>query len=123
MESELLPPKPPRSTGVYTYLGSLGLRTYNKEPHSSRAIFKHGAVLELYRLEILSLFGILLRDEGSILDRGDPKLFDKELDILLQSYGPRIWPKIGEGDRGHLLEPRAGTMYDSDIVYPRDADK
>jgi hypothetical protein len=63
MQSELPPPRPLRSRGVYTHLRSLGLRTYNKEPGTSRAIFKHDAVLELYRLEIPRLFGILLRDE------------------------------------------------------------
>jgi hypothetical protein len=88
-------------------------------PRVTRAIFRHDAVLRLYKLEIPHLFGILLRDEGSILSREDPKLLEEELETLLQTHGPRIWPKIVGGDRQHLLKPQAGTVYESKVVYPR----
>jgi hypothetical protein len=120
MESGSPATKPPRGKGVRVHLTSFGLQSYNKVPGATRAVSRHGAVLRLYKSEIPSLFGILLRDGGSILSRDDPKLFDEELETLLESYGPRIWPNIGEGDRQHHLDPQPGTTYDSEIVYPRD---
>jgi hypothetical protein len=120
MESESPATKPPCGKGVRVHLTSLDLQSYNKVPGATRAVFRHGAVLRLYKSEIPSNFGILLRDGGSILSRDDPKLFDEELETLLESYGPRIWPNIGGGDREHHLDPQPGTMYDSEIVYPRD---
>ncbi|EAT84444.2 hypothetical protein SNOG_08168 [Parastagonospora nodorum SN15] len=105
-----------RGPSVHAELQSLGLRSYTT---SARAVFKHEAVNRLYREELPSLFRILVRDQGSTLDRDDPALFDKELDQLLREYGPLIWP--GEGSRNHLLTARFGTPYESDLVYPRDS--
>jgi len=102
---------------VHAELQSLGLRSYTT---SARAVFKHDAVNRLYREELPSLFRILVRDQGSTLDRDDPVLFDKELDQLLREYGPLIWPGEGEGNRDHLLTAKAGTPYESDLFYPRD---
>jgi hypothetical protein len=107
-------------SSVHKQLAALGLRTYNSAHSHSRATFKYEPIIRLYKLEIPSLFGILCRDEGSILQREDPNLFDKELDKLLEEYGPLIWPKPGEGDRDHLLEARMGSPYEQDLVYPRD---
>ncbi|KAH3981000.1 hypothetical protein HBH51_050050 [Parastagonospora nodorum] len=108
--------KSSRGPSVHAELQSLGLRSYNT---SARAVFKHEAVNRLYREELPSLFRILVRDQGSTLDRDDPALFDKDLDQLLREYGPLIWP--GEGNRDHLLTARVGTPYESDLVYPRDS--
>jgi hypothetical protein len=101
---------------VHAELQSLGLRSYTT---SARAVFKHEAVNRLYTEELPSLFRILVRDQGSTLDRDDPALFDQELDQLLREYGPLIWQ--GEGNRDHLLTARVGTSYESDLVYPRDS--
>jgi hypothetical protein len=111
--------RPIRST-IHKHLEGLGLRTYNNEHHSNRAIFKYKPVIQLYRVELLALVGILCRDEGSVLHREDPELFDDELDKLLEEFGPLIWPKPGEGNRDHLCEAQAGTSYEIDLVYPHD---
>jgi hypothetical protein len=111
---------------VYEYIQRLGLRTYSKEQDDATPIIRHPCfrykpVSQLYQLELTSLFGRLVRDEGLFLDRKDSRLFDKELDDLLQQYGPTIWPAHGEGSRDHLREPQVGTLYPSDLVYPRDS--
>jgi hypothetical protein len=106
--------------GVRTQLKRLGLRAHNAETYTTRAVFKHNAVLRLYKLELPCLFGILPRDEGAILSRQDPQLLDKELEKLLEEFGPLIWPELGEGSREHLLDAQAGTLYESDLIYPRD---
>lgn len=106
---------------VHTEMECLGLRTYNTKTCATRAVFKHSGVLRLYKLELPSLFGVLLRDEGIIISREDPQLFDKELDKLLrEEFGPLIWPEPSKGNREHLLEARFGTLYESDLIYPRD---
>jgi hypothetical protein len=78
-------------------------------------------VIRLYREGLPSLFGILCRDEGSVLSRDDPTLLNAELDQLLQEYGPLIWPHPSEGSRDHLHAAQIGTLYETDFVYPRDA--
>jgi hypothetical protein len=105
---------------VYAESKSLGLRTYNVETYTTRAVCKHNAVLRLYKSELPSLFGILLRNEGTILSRRDPQLFDKELEGIVQEFGPLISPEVGQGSREHLLDVQAGTLYESDLIYPRD---
>jgi len=105
---------------------SLGLQTYGKErtdPTAKirRPLFKHEPLRELYREELTILFNQLLRDDGVTVSRKDPNLFDHELDVLLQEYGPQIWPKPGHGSRDHLLEAKEGTRYTFDIEYPRDS--
>lgn len=95
----------PDTKSVHTELERLGLRVYNRDPTPTRPVFKHHALLRLDRLEISSLFGILLRDEGSVLSREDPNLFDKELDKVLEEFGPLVWPIPGQGSRDHLRQP------------------
>jgi hypothetical protein len=106
--------------GVTELLESLGLRDYGNSNYQARAVFKFEPLLRLYRLEIPSLFGLLLRDEGISLDRADPNLFEADLDELLKEYGPLIWPSPGQGCRDHLLTPDEGSRYTSDLVYPKD---
>ncbi|KAF2111724.1 hypothetical protein BDV96DRAFT_581664 [Lophiotrema nucula] len=114
--------------GVIDYIEALGLRTYGKELEDPkvlvrRPVFKHEDVLRLYRKEIPALFGQLLRDErdgGHTLNRDDPNLFDRELEVLLTELGPRIWPEPGKGDRSHLREPKRDSMYEMELSYPRD---
>jgi hypothetical protein len=110
-----------RRPTVHSALQGLGLRTYNTEPHITRAVFKHDAVIRLYRDGLQSLFGILCRDERLGLSRDDPNLLNAELDQLLQEYGPLIWPHPSEGCRDHLHIAEIGTKYETDFVYPRDA--
>jgi hypothetical protein len=107
---------------VHEQLDRLGLRTYNTAWNNGRVVLKHKAALQLYHQELPSLFGILLRDEGTILSRQDPQLFDKELEELLQEFGPLIWPEVGKGSREHLFDALAGTLYESDLIYPHDCD-
>jgi hypothetical protein len=121
MQSPAKPPKHKRDTGVHAQLKALGLRTCNSEQQPARAVFEAEAVNRLYKHEISALFGILCRDQGTVLDRNDPLLFDKDLDKLLIEFGPLIWPRLGEGDRKHLHEAQAGTTYDTNLSYPRDA--
>jgi hypothetical protein len=40
----------------------------------------------------------------------------------LQEYGPLIWPQPVDGSREHLREAQAGSLYESDLIYPRDVD-
>ncbi|KAF2818982.1 hypothetical protein CC86DRAFT_413360 [Ophiobolus disseminans] len=105
--------------GIHAQLERLGLQTYNeaREGVTTRAIFKYQPVIRLYKLEAPSLFGILERDG---LDRDGPMLFDEELDVLLQKYGPLIRPRPGEASREYLREAQAGTLYETDLVYPCD---
>jgi hypothetical protein len=120
MQSRAKPTEPRRDiVGVHALLKALGLRTYSGD--QARAVFKSEAVKRLYKLGISALFGILCRDEGIVLDRDDPSLFEEELDKLLLEFGPQIWPQPGEGNRTHLHEARAGTAYNTDLWYPRDA--
>ena len=121
MDSRPTLPRPTRSTGVHARLEGLGLQTYNNEQSATRAIFKYKPVIRLYKLEIPALFGVLCRDEGTVLSREDPMLFDEDLDELLQEYGPLVWPVPNGVNRGHLREAQAGTPYGADLVYPRDA--
>jgi hypothetical protein len=110
------------NTGVHALLKALGLRTCNSTGQTqTRAVFESEPVNRLYKHEISALFGILCRDEGTVLDRNDPLLFDKDLDKLLLEFGPLVWPIPGEGDRKHLHEAQPGTPYDTDLLYPRDA--
>lgn len=106
--------------GVTELHESLGFRDYGGSGHRTRAVFHYEPLLRLYKLEVPSLFGRLLRDEGILLDRTDAQLFDAELDELLDEFGPLIWPLPGLGPRDHLLEPNEGSRYTSDLVYPRD---
>jgi hypothetical protein len=110
--------------GVTELHECLGFRDYGESGHRARAVFRYEPLLRLYKLELPRLFGLLLRDERDetkLLDRADPKLFETEMDELLEKYGPLIWPALGEGSREHLLEPKEGTRYTSDLEYPRDS--
>lgn len=106
--------------GVTEILEALGLKDYGTSGHRTRAVFHYEPLLKLYKLEIPSLFGRLLRDEGILLDRADPNLFQVELGELLAEFGPLIWPTPGQASRDHLLKPQKDSRYRSDIVYPRD---
>lgn len=101
--------------GVTGILESLGLKDHGTSGYQARAVFHYEPLLKLYKLEIPSLFGRLIRDEGIFLDRADPNLFQTEL-------GPLIWPLPGQGPRDHLLKPVAESRYTSDLVYPKDKD-
>jgi hypothetical protein len=98
----------------------LGLRTYNQGSNFTRPKFKSDAVCRMYWQDLQRLFGILCRDEGSILSRDDPNLFDTELTSLLEEYGSVVWPVPEEGNRDHLRMPQTDTLYTEDLVYPRD---
>lgn len=102
----------------------LGLQSYGTTPKSRKRpcpVFRYKPVIELYKIELPSLFGLLHRNEGPVHDRNDPRLFDKELETLLTIFGPQIWPEIGHGSREHLRKPQEDTLYTSDLVYPRDS--
>jgi len=122
METPTKLPYVTRATGVYAHLEGLGLQTLNDSSAGvkNRAIFTFQPVIRLYKLKIPALFGVLLRDEA-ILDRDDPKLFDDELETLLREFGPFVWSVPGEGSRDHLRTAQTGTLYVTDIIYPRDA--
>jgi hypothetical protein len=127
MQSRKKPAEIKRDASVHKKLERLGIRTYNNEnPEGARQVFtrpkfKDAVVARLYQENICYLFGVLCRDEGSILSREDPALFDGEFDSLLEEFGPLIWPVQGEGSRDHLLQPQANSMYERELVYPRDA--
>jgi hypothetical protein len=109
--------------GIHDEIEGLGLRVYNNNSSKStttRPVFKDADVLRLYRLEIPALFGILLRDEGSVLNREDPNLFDEELDKVLEEFGPLVWPMPGGGSRDHLRVPQEDTLYTKELFYPQD---
>lgn len=108
--------------GVTEILETLGLKDHSTSRQRTRAVFVYEPLLRLYKLEIPSLFGLLLRDEGTFLDRDDPALFQVELEKLLIEFGPRIWPLPGQGPRDHLLKPSESSLYTSDLVYPKDKD-
>ena len=110
-----------RGPGVYAHIEALGLKTYNDRWRTARAKFKFLPVKRLYTLEIPHYFGILCRDEGTVLSRDDPTLFDQEFDKLLKEYGPLIWPQPHGRNRDHLCDAKAGTLYEADLTYPRDA--
>ncbi|KAH6616638.1 hypothetical protein C7974DRAFT_48612 [Boeremia exigua] len=110
------------SLGVSDILESLGLKDQGTSGYQARAIFHYEPLLRLYKLEIPSLFGLLLRNEGTTLNRADPSLFQVELDKMLVEFGPLIWPSPGHGPRDHLLKPTEGSRYTSDLIYPRDKD-
>jgi hypothetical protein len=116
----IMKPRSDVHVGVHALIRALGLRDYSNRGQS-RVVFESEPVNRLYRLEISALFGILCRDEGIVLNRHDASLFDEELDELLLQFGPPIWPKPGEGDPSHLHEAQAGTAYNTDLWYPRDA--
>lgn len=101
---------------------SLGFKNHGNPSHRTRAVFHYEPLLRLYKLEIPSLFGRLMRDEGILYDRSNPNLFQTELEELLSGLGPLIWPDPGQGPRDHLLEPVEGSRYPSDLIYPRDKD-
>ncbi|EDU51283.1 hypothetical protein PtrSN002B_004993 [Pyrenophora tritici-repentis] len=110
---------------IIHHIESLGLQTFGKErtdptAQVRRPVFKHEALVKLYKTELPVLFGLLLRDDGVTLSRKDPNLFDNELDELLLGYGPQVWPKPGHGSREHLREAKEGTRYSFDVEYPRD---
>lgn len=110
---------------VIDCIEALGLRTFGRELENpkmviKRPVFLHKAVLQLYKIEIPALFGLLLRDEGISLERYDANLFDKELEDILRNLGPKIWPDPRIGKRDHLRQPKKGTLYHSELVYPRD---
>lgn len=112
---------PPRADrGIHEYVELLGLQTYGHEEVKRRPVFRSKPVIELYKTELTLLFGLLHSDQGAAHDRNDPLLFDQELNTLLKTFGPQIWPELGQGSRGHLLKPQVGTLYTSDLVYPRD---
>ncbi|CAO2648042.1 Nn.00g089640.m01.CDS01 [Neocucurbitaria sp. VM-36] len=111
--------------GITEYVELLGLQTYGKERRDPgfarrRPVFSYAPVIELHKLELPALLGLLHRNEGITLDRGDKNLFDEELETLLKKFGPLVWPEPGQGNRDHLRMPQEGTLYTSDIVYPRD---
>ncbi|KAF9697244.1 hypothetical protein EKO04_004786 [Ascochyta lentis] len=106
---------------VSELLETLGLRNHSTSGYQARPVFHYEPLLKLYKLEIPSLFGVLLRDEGVFLDRADPNLFDAELEDLLTELGPLIWPLPGQGLRDHLLNPVKGSRYPADLMYPRDS--
>ncbi|KAH7077600.1 hypothetical protein BKA63DRAFT_489165 [Paraphoma chrysanthemicola] len=110
-----------RGPGVYAHIEALGLKTYNDRYRTARAKFNYLPVKRLYTLEIPHYFGILCRDGGTVLSRDDPTLFDQEFDQLLQEYGPLIWPQPHGRNREHLCDAKAGTLYEADLIYPRDA--
>jgi hypothetical protein len=121
-----MPPSRSRTgTTLLQHIESLGIQTFGKEQEDPtlivrRIVLKSHPLLKLYRVELPVLFGRLLRDEGTVLDRSDPLLFDQELDDLLEEFGPLIWPALGSGNREHLREPRQGTRYTTNLVYPKD---
>ncbi|KAJ8112046.1 hypothetical protein OPT61_g5499 [Boeremia exigua] len=108
--------------GVFEILETLGFKHHSTSVTRRRAIFHYEPLLRLYHIEIPSLFGLLLRDEGIFLDRADPTLFQIELEQMLTELGPLIWPSHGRGRRDHLLQSTEGSRYTSDLVYPRDKD-
>lgn len=101
-------------------LECLGFRDHGSSKPKAQAVYHYKPLFNLYKREIPSLFGRLLRDEGMFLDRADSDLFEVELEGLLQEFGPLIWPGPGQGPRDHLLTPQADSGYTSDLVYPRD---
>ncbi|KAF3036459.1 hypothetical protein E8E12_006055 [Didymella heteroderae] len=78
-------------TGVPETLESLGLKDHGTSGYRARAVFYCEPLLRLYKLEIPSLFGRLMRDEGIFLDRADPDIVHAELEELLIELGPLIW--------------------------------
>jgi hypothetical protein len=112
---------PPRDASVHKELERLGIRTYNEETSTTRPKFKDAAVSRMYRQELCYLFDILCCDDGSVLDRTNPRLFDEELDSVLEEFGPLIWPMQGQGSRNHLRQPQGDSLYKEELVYPRDA--
>ena len=106
--------------GVTEIHESLRFKDHGSSSHRTRAVFHHEPLLRLYKLEIPSLFGRLVRDEGIFLDRTDPGLFQTELEEVLTELGPSIWSDLGRGPRDHLLKPVAGSRYLPDLVYHRD---
>lgn len=118
-------PKPHPSIGVHAQIERLGLRIYNNagnQHKATRPVFKYEPVKRLYHDEVQSYFAILWLHECSVLSRENPVLFDEELDEVLREYGPLIWPHPRYGNRAHLREAQVGTLYESDLIYPRDAD-
>lgn len=103
---------------IYEVLERLGFRDYGSSKLKAQAVYQYEPLVNLYKFEIPSLFGRLLRDEDIFLDRADPELFDPELEELLQEYGPLIWPAPGQGRRDHLLFPQADSGYTSELIYP-----
>ncbi|KAJ4985676.1 hypothetical protein SVAN01_08851 [Stagonosporopsis vannaccii] len=106
--------------GVSEILETLGLKDNGSSGHRTRAVFHYEPLLKLYKFEIPSLFGRLLRDEGTVLDRTDLALFQLELSKLFEEYGPLVWPLPGQGPRDLLLKRDENSRYSSDLVYPRD---
>lgn len=106
--------------GVTEIHESLGFKNHGNSSYRTRAVFHYEPLLRLYKLEIPSLFGRLMRDEGIFVERTDPDLFQTELEEVLTELGPLIWPDLGQGSRDHLLKPIEGTRYTSDLIYPRD---
>ncbi|KAF2026177.1 hypothetical protein EK21DRAFT_39146, partial [Setomelanomma holmii] len=105
------------------HIEALGWRTYNNpDGVVNRPIFKFEPIIRLYKVELSHLFGILLRDEGAVLNREDPMLFDKELEKLLHEYGPLVWPHPENDNRNrqHLRDAQAETLYEQGLMYPRD---
>jgi hypothetical protein len=105
---------------VSEVLECLGFRNCGSSKPRAGAVYHYSPLVDLYKYEIPSLFGRLLRDEGLFFERTDPDLFEAELCELLEKYGPLIWPVPGQGPRDHLLTPQADTLYHAELVYPRD---
>jgi hypothetical protein len=113
--------EPPRGASVHKELERLGIRTDNDETSTTRPKFKDAAVSRMYREELCYLFDVFCCDEGSVLTRDDPQLFDTELNSLLEEFGPLVWPVPDGDNRDHLRQPQAESLYKEELVYPRDA--
>ena len=118
--SDHCPEMPPPKESVSEVLKCLGFRDYGSSIPQAHKVYHYSPLIDLYKYEIPSLFGRLLRDEGIFLDRTDPTLFEAELSELLENYGPLIWPVPGQGPRDHLLTPQADNLYPVELMYPRD---
>ncbi|KAF2500146.1 hypothetical protein BU16DRAFT_613943 [Lophium mytilinum] len=105
--------------GVNECFEALGWRHFGKdEGVIKRPKFNFKPLNDLYKTEIGNLFTKL---SASAVDRNDPKLFDKELDKILEKLGPPIWPnKPANVQRTHLRDPDPETLYRKHLIYPRD---
>jgi hypothetical protein len=112
---------PPPKESVFEVLECLGFHDFGSSSIPwAHKVYHYSPLIDLYKYEIPSLFGRLLRDEGLFLERTDPDLSEAELCELLEEYGPLIWSVPGQGPRDHLLTPQADNLYPAELIYPRD---